>query len=116
RGRAVWAATGPSFPAVKVSLAAPATPIAPRRSSAAWAVVAVNPESGAGLLALPVWLWSNVAVLARPENSSALTARLLDVDGNVTVMVLALARALALWAERTTVRTVPARAPEAFTL
>src|SRR5439155_16139225 len=106
---------GPSFPAVKVSLAEPATPIAPRRSSAAWAVVAVNPESGAVLLALPVRLWSSVPVLARPENSSAVTARRLEVDGNVTVMVFPLARALTLWAERTTVRTVPALAPEAFT-
>ena len=76
----------------------------------------VNPESGAVLLPLPVWLWSNVPVLARPENSSAVTARLLEVDGNVTVMVFPLARAFTLWAERTTVRTVPALAPEALTL
>ena len=79
-------------------------------------MVAVKPESGVVLLPLPVWLWSNVPDLARPENSSAVTARRLEVDGNVTVMVFPLARALTLWAERMTVRTVPDLAPEASTL
>ncbi|TMB11140.1 MAG: hypothetical protein E6J71_25800 [Deltaproteobacteria bacterium] len=102
---------------MKVSLEAPATPIAPRRSSAGWVVVAVNPESGVVLLPLPVWLWSTVPVLARPENSSAVTANLVEAAvGNVTVMVFPLASAFTLWAERITVRTVPDFAPEAFWL
>ena len=53
--------------------------------------------------------------MARPKNSSAVTANLVEAaDGNVTVIVLPLARAFTLWADRMTARTVPALAPEAF--
>ncbi len=96
---------------MKVSLAAPATPTVPRRSSAAWVVAAVKPESGVVLLPLPGLLLSNVPDLARPENSSAVSTRREVVDGNVTVMVFAAARAFTLWAERITVRTEPDLAP-----
>src|SRR5206468_11936994 len=81
--------------------------MAPRSSSAAWVVAAVKPESGVVLLPLPVLVLSNVPDLARPENSSAVSARLAVVDGNVTVMVLPAARAFTVWAERITVRTEP---------
>ena len=92
---------------MKVSLFAPATPMAPRRSSAAWVVVAVKPESGVVPLLPALLVLSNVPDLARPENSSAVSTRLEVVDGNVTVMVFPAARALTLWAERMTVRTEP---------
>src|SRR2546427_10507318 len=85
--------------------------MAPRRSSAVWVVVAVKPESGVVLLALPVLVLSNVPDLARPENSSAVSTRLEVVEGNVTVMVFAAARAFTLWAERMTVPTEPDLTP-----
>jgi len=85
--------------------------MAPTRSSAAWVVVAVKPESTVVPLLLPVLLLSKVPDLARPENSSAVSTRLELVDGNVTVMVFPGARAFTLWAERITVRTEPDLAP-----
>src|SRR2546428_4628269 len=57
--------------------------MAPRRSSAAWVVVAVKPESGVVLLPLPVLVLSNVPDLARPENSSAVRAPLVVVERHV---------------------------------
>lgn len=58
-------------PTVNVSEDGPSTPMAPMRSSSAWAVVEVLPEDGDEPLPILLLDRSNVAVVASPENSAA---------------------------------------------
>ena len=83
----------------------PATPMAPRSSSAASLVPAVAPEDGAVLLPVAVCVWSSALVGETPENSFALRART-EALGWVTVMVSPLTSAVTLCAARMTVRTL----------
>jgi hypothetical protein len=76
------------------------------RTSAACVLVSVLPDE----IELPLpgadAVRSKTALAARPENSSAQTARAVT-EGWVTVMVLPTVRAVTLWAENTNVRTLP---------
>jgi len=85
----------------------PATPMAPRSSSAASVVAAVAPEDGVVLLPVAVCVWSSALVGERPENSFALRART-EALGWVTVIVSPLTSAVTLCAARMTVRTFEA--------
>lgn len=77
--------------------------VAPKSSSSAWDVVSVFPEFGRAVFPVAVAFWSSGAAV-RPENSLALAAAPLELEGKVTMMVSVTASGLTLCAEQTTTR------------
>src|SRR5881409_2400810 len=82
-------------PGVKTSVGSPATPNAPKRTSFASVVVAVDPDDGVVLAPLALAVLSRAAVFESPENSLARSTRP-AAFGCVTVMRLPIVRALTL--------------------